>query len=224
MRRAIATGGHWRRFQRGGEDLGDIFHLELLLCADSLDAILEHRNAEGAGRRHRISPSVERLLHARVVDALAGLFLHPDTTAAAATTERAVAAARHLGHALLADDVQYAARLIVDIVPATDEARVMVGELAAVEARRQLELASRDQPVNEFGVVHHLEVAAQLRVLVLDRVEAVRAGRHHRLYFVRAPRLHADTAIRGAIGSGCAMLALGWPLVEAITLDRLDVL
>ena len=36
-----------------------------------------------------------------------------------------------------------------------------------------------DQLVDELGVVQHVVVAAELRVLVLDRVEAVRAGRDH---------------------------------------------
>ena len=64
----------------------------------------------------------------------------------------------------------------------------MVGELALVEAARQLELAGRDQPVDELGVVDDLVVATKLWVLVLDRVEAVRAGRHDRLDIVGAAR------------------------------------
>jgi hypothetical protein len=38
------------------------------------------------------------------------------------------------------------------------------------------EPALADQPVEQLGVVHDLVVAAELRVFVLQRVEAVRAG------------------------------------------------
>ena len=42
-------------------------------------------------------------------------------------------------------------------------------------AWRHVELAGGDQVLEQLGVVDHLVVAAELRVLVLQRVEAVRA-------------------------------------------------
>src|SRR5262249_11395319 len=145
------------------QNLGDILDGETLLRVHSLDAVLEHRDAEGTGRRHRVRASRERLLHARVVDALAGVLLHPDAPTTAAAAERAVAVATHLGDLASVDDVQDAPWLVVDAVPAPDEAGVVVGQLALVEARRELQLPRGDQPVDELGMVDDLVIAAKLR-------------------------------------------------------------
>ena len=48
--------------QRARQDFGDVFDLEVVLRLDGFDAILEHRDAERAGRRHRLGAGVQRLL------------------------------------------------------------------------------------------------------------------------------------------------------------------
>jgi hypothetical protein len=53
----------------------------------------------------------------------------------------------------------------------------VVGDLL-VDRRDRGELAVGDKPGQQLGVVHDLVVAAELGVLVRDRVEAVRAARH----------------------------------------------
>src|SRR5690349_1231294 len=222
------------------QNLGDVVHLEVILRADALDAVFEHGDAEGAGGGQRVRAGRERLFDARVVDALADLLLHPDSAAAAATAERAVAVARHLGHAVVVDDVEHLARGVVDAVPAANEAGVVVGELAAVEAGGQGELAGLDQAVDELGVVDNLVVAAELGVLVLDGVEAVRAGGDDGLDVVGAAGLDADASARGGNGLGgvgggerlvdvaCVVaVAVGLrfgALVEAVAVQDLDVL
>ena len=72
---------------------------------------------------------------------------------------------------------------IVFAVPAPEVAGVVEGQLAraavglgGVGHRVHLDLAALHQLANQLGVVADLEVAAQLRVLVLDRMQAVRAG------------------------------------------------
>src|SRR6185312_2423316 len=68
---ARATSRDRLRIERARQNLRDVFDAEVILRLDCFDAILEHRDAERAGRRHRLCPGVQRLLHARVVDALA---------------------------------------------------------------------------------------------------------------------------------------------------------
>src|SRR6185295_16744929 len=50
---------------------------------------------------------------------------------------------------------------------------------------RSEDLPGRDQLADQLGVVADLEVAAQLRVLVLDRVQAVRTGGDDLLHLLR---------------------------------------
>ncbi|MCS6911585.1 MAG: hypothetical protein NZM11_13600, partial [Anaerolineales bacterium] len=60
------------------------------------------------------------------------------------------------------------------VVPA-QVARVVEGDVSRPR-RVGLEPARRQQLGDERGVVHHLEVHAEVGVLVLERVQAVRAG------------------------------------------------
>ncbi|CAB4932372.1 unannotated protein [freshwater metagenome] len=67
------------------------------------------------------------------------------------------------------------ARRVVHLVVAAEEARIVVGHVLFDRGDRD-QLLGPDQAVQQLGVVHHLVLAAHLRVLVAERVEAVRAG------------------------------------------------
>src|SRR5258708_24761145 len=111
-----ARGADGLGIQRARQDLGDVLHGEVLLRADAFDTVFEHGDAERAGGRHRVGAGGQRLLDARIVDALADLLLHPDTPAAAATAEGAIAIAAQHAHALTVDALEYRARLVRDAV------------------------------------------------------------------------------------------------------------
>ena len=64
----------------------------------------------------------------------------------------------------------------------------MVGDLAALAGRDRLQAVLADQLVQQLGVVHDGVVAAELRVLVLEGVEAVRTG-HDDLALLRRDAL-----------------------------------
>ena len=121
--------------------------------------------------------------------------------AARAAAHRAVAVARHLDELHVRQGAHELARRLVDAVVASQEARVVVGDLQGcadresavrglrpglvrgVRTRRcsgsgghRREQAVAHQAVEELRVVDDVEGAAQLRVLAGDRVEAVRAG------------------------------------------------
>ena len=123
-------------FQGASEDFRDVFDLDLLFGLDTLDAILEHGDAEGTGGSNHFGLRVECLVYARLIDALARLLFHPGATTAAATAEASVAVTPHLGDAIAIDDVQDATWLIIHIVVASDVARVVIGHATPVETCR----------------------------------------------------------------------------------------
>ena len=71
---------------------------------------------------------------------------------------------------------EHLARRRVDLVVPAQVAGVVVGD-ELVDRRDRGQPALLDQPAEQLGVVDDLVVAADLRVLVGERVEAVRAGR-----------------------------------------------
>ena len=76
-----------------------------------------------------------------------------------------------------------------------------------------LELARLDQAHEEVRVVHDLELAAEVGVLVLQRVEAVRAGRDDGLLVDVVAVQRLDVLLRPASGTGtrCRRGARGRP-------------
>ena len=99
--------------------------------------------------------------------------LHPHVRAAGAAAERPLAVARHLDR--LADRGDELARLVAHVVVAREVAGVVVGDLAL--SRLRLEPAVAHELREKLRVVHHLVATAEVRVLVAERVEAVRAAR-----------------------------------------------
>ena len=107
-------------------------------------------------------------------------------------------------------DLEQLARRRVDLVVAAEVARVVVGDRALRGARavldgRQLPLAH--EAVEQLRVVHDLELDAEVLVLVLERVEAVGAGRDDLLDLVLLERLDVllgqaleDELVAGATG------------------------
>ena len=126
------------RFNRARDDFGDVFDLHLLFGLDTFDAIIEHGDAEGAGGGEDFGPRLQRLVDTRLIDAFADLLLHPGAPTTAAAAEALVPVAAHLRHAVAIEYSEHAARLVVDIVVATNVARVVIGELALVKAFGQV--------------------------------------------------------------------------------------
>src|ERR1700730_14913566 len=160
------------------DDFRNIANRECFLDVEGANAVLEHRDAERAGHGDAVCFGVDGLVQTVVADARAALFLHERPGAARATAKAAVAAARHLGEAA-GNRGHDLARLVVNLVVATQVARVVVGEAFAIKCPRgHLQPTRLDQFLDELAVVNHLVVAAKRRVFVLERVEAVRATRH----------------------------------------------
>ena len=118
-------------------------------------------------------------------------------------------------HAGGASGIDELARRYVDLVVATQVARVVVGHLL-VDAGDRGEAAFLDELVEQLRVMHNLKVAAELRVLATQRVEAVGAGDDDlaRLDLVEdlnvLHRLHLKEelvacASRGIAGAGLAL-------------------
>ena len=117
-----------------------------------------------------VSAGFGGLAHALLVDR-AGALLHPHVGAAGAAAEGPLLAALHLDRR--AHGLDDRTRVGAHVVVPGEVAGVVVGDRLPVP-RRGLEAPVAHQRGGELGVVHDLVVAADVRVLVADRVEAVR--------------------------------------------------
>src|SRR5690606_26194266 len=112
---------------------------------------------------------------ALVVDLLADRLLHPHARAAGAAAHALGAVGRGLDDLDAAERADDVARREVHVVVATQVAGVVVDDALLEAGTRQVEATVRDELLEELAVVHDLVVAAELRVLVAERVEAVGA-------------------------------------------------
>src|SRR5947209_1496099 len=139
------------------------------------DAVLQHRHAEGAADRHHVRARLDGLPRALPVDAPARRLFDETHAAAPAATETLVAAALHLHGPPARGDFHEAARRVVDAVLPPEVTGVVKGYLL-INVGARPESALFDQTREVLAVVIDLEAAAVVRVLVLEGVEAVRAG------------------------------------------------
>src|SRR5262245_15056283 len=167
------------------QHLGDVEDLDLL-AGLALGLLLgqpvgQHHVAERAGDRDLVGPGGHRLGRPVVVDPFADGLFHPHPGAARAAAERPLRIAWHLGEVRPGDDVEQLAGWRVDLVMATEVARVVVGDRPGVDRagrrRDRSQLAVAYEGVEHLSVVHHLELDTELAVLVLQCVEAVGAAR-----------------------------------------------
>ena len=107
------------------------------------------------------------------------LFFLPHLRAARAAAEGLVAVTSHL-HQVDLRLRQNGARRIQNAVMAPQVARIVIGHRPN-GGQIWLELAGCDQFGDQLGVMHHGEVAAVLRILLAQGVQAVRAGRNDAL-------------------------------------------
>src|SRR6266542_3618733 len=172
------------------DELEDVDRSQLLLDPLRAHPLVEHDQAERATRRDLRGLIAARLacrqdlVDPAVVHALPDLLLHPHSPTPRATAESALAVMRldlHPGDA--GQRVEQRARLVVDAVVPAEVAGIVVGDRLragpGVGGRPELQLAGRDELLDELEGVHDLVAPAELRVLVGDRVEAVRARGDH---------------------------------------------
>ena len=142
------------------------------------DGVVEHDHAVGAGRPDHVGAGGQGLVGAFQVDPLADPLLHPHAGPAGAAAEAALPAAVHLHRPDPGDGVQDGPGGVVDVVVAAQVAGVVVGD-GGLDRALGAEAALVDQPPQQLGVVDDLVVAAQVRVLAGQGVEAVGAGGDH---------------------------------------------
>ena len=149
-----------------GQVLGNV--LDLGPGAARLDAVGHHRQAERATDGHSFRAGLDRLLCAQHGHPLFGLLLHPHATATGTTAKSFFAPPLHLADAV----TQQVARRLVHAVDTRKVTRVVIGHRAVAFGR--VEFAVVDQLLQKLGVMHDLELVAELRVVVRQRVHAVR--------------------------------------------------
>src|SRR5882762_1455343 len=170
-----ARGRRQRALERTLEELCDVESTDVL-AASRFRGVVQHDEAVRARGRDAIRPGLLDMAQPAMVDLLPDPFLHPHSSPAGAAAESAVAASLHLHDADPRDPIQDVARLVVHFVVPAQIARIVVGQVLQHIFRRG-ESACIDEFLEKLRVVDDLVVPAEIRVLVLDRVEAVRARR-----------------------------------------------
>src|SRR5207245_2428696 len=121
--------------------------------------------------RQRLGTGFDRLSYPLLVDRPPALLLHPHPRAARAAAEGALAVARHLDG--LPDRGHELSRSFPNVVVPREVARVVIGDRSL--ARHRSELALADEVGEKLRVMHDLVGASEIRILVAQRVETVRA-------------------------------------------------
>src|SRR5690625_1907018 len=177
-----------------GDDEGDVLDLRRVVLLGAV-AGGEHHAAEGAAGRDDVGTGLFRLAEAVLCHPhLAGLLLLPELRATGAAAEGVVAAALHLDQLAVAAGQDVAGRVVLAVVPA-QVAGVVEGD--GLLARDGRQLARVDELRDQLRVVDHVVLAAQLRVVVEERVEAVRAGGDDAFALVRVEVLVDEDAVEG---------------------------
>src|SRR5436190_17087464 len=152
------------RLLRRPQHFGDVLHAH-----PAAHAVFHHRHAEGAADGERLCAGRNGFVRALLIHALVRRLVDEAHAASAAATERLVAAALHLDRRV----GDFARRVVHAVLPAEVAGIV---ERDSVFARGR-ELSFIDELFEKFAVVLHFERRAVARLLVLEGVEAVRAGR-----------------------------------------------
>ena len=97
--------------------------------------------------------------------------------------------ALHLGGFQAGYRGNHVARLAVDVVVAAEVAGIVI-RATRLDRFLRFQLAGCQQLGQQHRMVHHFELAAELGILVLDRIQAVRAGSDDLLHPVALPLLH----------------------------------
>ena len=154
-------------------DVGDEHFV--LVDPFTLDAVIDHHVAEGAGGRDARGTGLEQLLGALDVDLLADVLLHPHAGTTGPTAHALGAVAAGLDDLDTADRTDHVAGRQVHVVVATEVARVVVHEAVLERSIADVEASVVDQDLEQLAVVDDLVVPTELRILVGQRVEAVGA-------------------------------------------------
>src|SRR5690606_23996838 len=233
--------GRWRAVELGldrvearRDELRDVQDLGRAMRLGAL-ARAEHDLAERAAGGDDLGPRRDGLGEALLGDTpVAGLLLLPELRAAGAAAEGVVAALLHLDQVRAAAGEDRARRVVLAVVPA-EVAGVVECHLPRLGQGRRPALG-RDG-LGQVRVMHDLGVAAGLRVVVHQGVEAGRAGREHELALARVEvladerrverrdvlggELVVEVLVAGAPG-GVAGAALGLPEHGVVHLGVLE--
>ena len=147
----------------------------VFLDALALHTIIDHDVTERTRRRDAIGTGCQQLLRTLDVDVFAGGLFHPEASTASATAHALRAVLFGFEHLHAAERANDLARCNVDVVVTSEVTGVVVHDALFERCVAHVEVALFYELLEELAVVDDLVVATELRVLVSERVEAVRA-------------------------------------------------
>ena len=126
---------------------GDVGHPDLFLFfACCLHAVVHHDVAERAGRGDTGGAGLDQLVGALIVDLLADRFFHPHAGATGSATHALGAVALGLDNLDATELSEHLAGCHVDIVVASEIARIVVDDALFEPSLGKIETALVDQP------------------------------------------------------------------------------
>src|SRR5271156_3903010 len=188
------------------------FRYQLREVADShrffqragLHRVFEHRHAEWASDCDALGLGLLQLIEALLIDARALVFFLPEASAAGAAAERAILRLLDLLELGAGDRTKRAAGAVPFAIVARHVARVVIGDALGDLAAR-LQAPGLDELVDKLGFVQDRVVAAEVGILILQIVKAMRALRTY------APRLVAIESLDVLRGDGRVQVFVAEP-------------
>lgn len=148
-------------------ELGEIPCLHGFFPLIVLDAVGNHGKTERTTYGNRIGIDGDCLFGAGVVNALSDIFFHPHSRTACAAAEALVKISFHLDNIDATDRLENLAGLIINMVVAAQEARIVIDK-CPLERFGQLDFAGRNQVGDNLCVMIDFEIAAEIGVIFFN--------------------------------------------------------
>src|SRR5271163_4375693 len=189
---------------RFGDQFGEVADSHRFFQRAGLHRVFEHRYAKRASDCDALGLGLLQLIEALLIDARALVFFLPEASAAGAAAERAILRLLDLLELGAGDRTKRAASTVPFAIVARHVARVVIGDALGDLAAR-LQAPGLDELVDKLGFVQDRVVAAEVGILILQIVKAMRALRNY------APRLVAIESLDVLRGDGRVQVFVAEP-------------
>src|ERR1700689_5271000 len=187
-----------------GDQFGEVADAHRFFQRAGFDRVFEHRHAERASDGDALGLGLLQLVEALLIDARALVLFLPEASAAGAAAERAILRLLDLLELRAGDRAERAAGAVPFAIVARHVARVVIGDALGDLAAR-LQAPGLDELIDKLGFVQDGVVAAEVGILILQVVKAMRALSDY------APRLVAIERLDVLRGDGRVQVFVAEP-------------
>src|SRR5579862_3291954 len=157
-----------------GDQFGEVADAHGFFERAGFYCVFKHRHAERASDGDTFRLGFLQLIEALLIDASALVLFLPESSAACAAAEGAILRLLDFGHFGAGNRAERAASAVPFAIVTRHVARVVIGD-SLVDLAPRLQPPGLDQLVDKLGFVQDSIVAAEIRILILQIVKAMRA-------------------------------------------------